>query len=55
MDLTKVAEELVSVVRSDYRAAKMQRPFSWDMTELKARIEAVLRRRLQEGETTCTR
>jgi len=56
MDLSKAAEEIVAVVKTDYKAAKAQRPFAWDMADLKGRIEAVLRRRLEEGEMrSCTR
>jgi hypothetical protein len=51
MDVSKLAEEILAVVRSGYKAAKAQKgAFSWNMTELKARIEYVLRRTMQKGE-----
>ena len=40
--VSETAEEILAVVRSDYKAAKTQRPFAWNMTELKDRIERVL-------------
>jgi hypothetical protein len=43
--ISETAEEILAVVRSDFKAAKMRRPFAWDLTELKARIERVLWRR----------
>jgi hypothetical protein len=40
--ISETAEEILAVVRSDYKAAKTQRPFAWNMTELKERVERVL-------------
>ena len=41
--ISETAEEVLAVVRSDYKAAKAKKGiFLWDMGELKIRIERVL-------------